>query len=159
MILGAGACRWLTGPAEPAAAPAAEEAPAAEMSGPEAPMLAEMVEAGTLPPLEDRLPADVLVLEPEDSIGQYGGTLRGPHAWDVFFEQGLLQRLHNDRDTFMPQVARGWEWADDFTSITFHLREGMKWSDGHPYGADDILFWWNDLLQSETTCRHTACPV
>ena len=136
-------------PAEPAAAPAAEEAPAAEMSGPEAPMLAEMVAAGTLPPLEERLPADVLVLEPEDSIGKYGGTLRGPHAWDVFFEQGLLQRLHNDRDTFMPQVAKGWDWADDFTSITFHLRQGMKWSDGQPYGADDILFWWNDIVQSK----------
>ena len=44
----------------------------------EAPMLAELVAAGTLPPVEERMPveADILVVEPEDEIGQYGGALQ-----------------------------------------------------------------------------------
>ena len=44
----------------------------------EAPMLAEQVAAGTLPPLEERLPVatDLLVIQPLDEIGKYGGTWR-----------------------------------------------------------------------------------
>ena len=45
----------------------------------EAPILAEMVAAGTLPPLTERLPLaeDIMVVEPIEEIGQYGGTWRG----------------------------------------------------------------------------------
>ena len=42
----------------------------------EAPMLAAMVKAGQLPPVDERLPSNPKVVEPYDSIGQYGGTLR-----------------------------------------------------------------------------------
>ena len=41
----------------------------------EAPMLAEMVRAGTLPPVEERLPIEPLVIIPVDGIGKYGGTI------------------------------------------------------------------------------------
>src|SRR5262245_57245663 len=55
--------------------PAAEqEAPAAPSQYAEAPMLAEMVAAGELPPVDERLPVDVMVLEPVEQIGVYGGT-------------------------------------------------------------------------------------
>jgi len=44
----------------------------------EAPMLAEMVAAGELPPVEERLPdpSDIYVIEPLHEIGKYGGTWR-----------------------------------------------------------------------------------
>ena len=77
------------GGAAPAAAPAEEAAPAADAGGEEAaagdeamsdsheaPALAAMVADGTLPPLEERLPVNPMVVEPEESIGQYGGTWR-----------------------------------------------------------------------------------
>ena len=41
----------------------------------EAPMLAELVRAGKLPPVEQRVPEDVLVIKPLRDIGHYGGTL------------------------------------------------------------------------------------
>ena len=41
----------------------------------EAPELAAMVKAGTLPPVDERLPIEPLVLEPVSEIGKYGGTL------------------------------------------------------------------------------------
>ncbi len=43
----------------------------------EAPMLAEKVAAGELPPVTERLPAEPLVVTPLESTGTYGGTLRG----------------------------------------------------------------------------------
>jgi hypothetical protein len=53
-----------------------EEAPVEEMSSTyhEAPMLHEMVTGGSLPSVDDRLPANPLVVTPVDSVGQYGGT-------------------------------------------------------------------------------------
>ena len=42
----------------------------------EAPMLAELVKAGKLPPVEQRVPAEPLVWQPLNEIGKYGGTWR-----------------------------------------------------------------------------------
>ena len=42
----------------------------------EAPQLAELVKAGKLPPVKDRVPAEPLVLKPVHSVGNYGGTWR-----------------------------------------------------------------------------------
>lgn len=42
----------------------------------EAPMLKKIVESGSLPSVDNRLPEDPLVVEPLESIGQYGGTWR-----------------------------------------------------------------------------------
>ena len=77
------ACAPAVTPSEPTvaepAAPAASEATVPDGgSANEAPMLAEMVAAGELPPLEERLPTNPLVIEPIESIGQYGGTMRHP---------------------------------------------------------------------------------
>ena len=50
----------------------------------EAPMLKVKVAAGELPPVEKRLPEDVLVVKPVEEIGQYGGqayVARVEHWW------------------------------------------------------------------------------
>lgn len=41
---------------------------------------------------------------------------------------------------FQPGLADRWEWSKDRSSITFHLRSGLKWSDGFPLTTDDIVF-------------------
>ena len=38
---------------------------------------------------------------------------------------------------------------DDFTEWTIKLREGSKWSDGEPFTADDIMFWYNDVVNNK----------
>jgi len=108
---------------------------------------------GALPALADRLPAEPLVIVPYDEIGQYGGTL---DALSNATESGTsdflsvrhvnLFRYSDDLQTLVPNVAKSWEWNDDFTQLTVHLRAGHKWSDGAPFTAADIVFWYDNLM-------------
>ena len=49
----------------------------------------------------------------------------------------------------MPNIARGWELSDGGRTTTIFLRRGMKWSDGHPFTADDFLFWYEDMYKNK----------
>ena len=117
----------------------------------EAPVLAEQVAAGTLPPVEERLPADPYVSK-ADYIGVYGGVYRaggfGPTHGQVDTE-GLrmvaLMRIMPDTATTEPFIIKGYDVNEDFTEYVLHLREGMKWSDGAPFTADDFVFWYEDI--------------
>lgn len=46
-------------------------------------------------------------------------------------------------------LAESWEEAPDHLSITFKLREGLKWSDGHPLTADDVVFTFQVVYDSK----------
>jgi len=117
-------------------------------------MWAEMVAAGTLPPLDERLPKNARVVEPLESIGQYGGTMRIPYGGS--WSSRLYSFMGNENlvvwtpqwDGIIPNVAESWEVNDDSSEFIFHLREGMKWSDGELFTADDILFWYNDIASN-----------
>lgn len=130
----------------------------------EAPALADLVKAGTLPPVDQRLPKNPLVLSPVDQIGKYGGRWRTFWAggWSgVFQEQqyghsGL--RWIDDGLGIAPGLIETWEANADNTMWTFHFREGLKWSDGQPAGVDDVLFWWNDLCQVSDPSYPDAPP-
>ena len=119
----------------------------------EAPMLADKVAAGELPPLEERLPAQPVVVQPLEAIGEYGGELAGPTTnptccgWDVL-EMRLQKLLTIDTDltSIIPNIARAYEVSDDQTTFTFHLREGHKWSDGEPFTTEDFRFYFEDIL-------------
>ncbi|MBV7331034.1 ABC transporter substrate-binding protein [Chloroflexi bacterium TSY] len=147
--------------AAPAAEPEPTEAPADEggsadaaPAGPpssynEAPMLADLVASGDLPAVDERLPANPMVMPVAETVGQYGGTFRrgfkgvsdrwGPTkiqdrglAW---FDQDL---------NMQPRIAESWEINDDASEWTFHLREGMKWSDGTPFTTEAVQWWWEN---------------
>jgi len=40
----------------------------------------------------------------------------------------------------IPMLAKSWEWAKDSSSITFYLRDDIKWSDGVPLTVNDVVF-------------------
>lgn len=113
----------------------------------QAPMLDALVESGKLPPVDERLPDNPLVVEPVESIGSYGGTwrsgLRGglDNAWvgrTVAYD-GLV-RYDRNWESIIPNIAESWEVNDDATEYTFTLRRGLHWSDGEPFTSDDIAF-------------------
>jgi peptide/nickel transport system substrate-binding protein len=123
----------------------------------EAPMLAEQVEAGELPAVEDRLPVNPQVVNSLIETGEYGGTLRqGIVGTSVTWGGGLytfqwerLVQWKPDYSGFEPSIAEKIEVNDEATEYTFYLREGMKWSDGEPFTADDIMFYLNDVLLND----------
>ena len=107
---------------------------------------------GDLPALADRLPSEPLVMVPYDSVGQYGHTLDVlSNATEAGTSDFLsvrhvnLVRYSDDLQTIVPNIAKSWEWNDDFTQLTFHLRAGHKWSDGASFTSADVKFWYDDL--------------
>ena len=105
-----------------------------------------------LPPLAERIPEDALVAAPYHSIGKYGGTFDVmSNATEAGTSDFLairhvnLVRYSDDLQTIVPNVAKGWEWNDDYTQLTFFLRKGHKWSDGHPFTAEDVEYWYEGL--------------
>ncbi|MEM7744110.1 MAG: ABC transporter substrate-binding protein [Pseudomonadota bacterium] len=105
-----------------------------------------------LAPLAERLPEEPLVVVPYDSIGQYGGQLDAlSNATEAGTSDFLsirhvnFVRFSDDLQTIVPNIATGWDWNDDFTQLTFFLRKGHKWSDGAPFTAEDVKFWYDNL--------------
>jgi len=124
----------------------------------ESPEFASLVAQGKLPPVAERIGKSPLVLKPLQNVGRYGGQLRrgvlgnsdtlnaarfcaGPDSllyWDY-----LGQKV-------VPNIAQGFEFSDGNRVLTLHLRAGMKWSDGTPFTADDIIFWREDVNLNPT---------
>jgi peptide/nickel transport system substrate-binding protein len=139
-----------------------------------------LVEAGELPPVEDRLPKEpkvVLAGGMSDGIGIYGDSWRDFSAcptagwnngagvtsgwfgieamsfnYQALVKTGPLFRANQDLEPF-PNVAKSWEWSDDGLQLTMNLIEGAKWSDGHPFTADDVIFTWEDLINDPNVVR------
>src|SRR5438876_2484372 len=138
--------------AVPAAGPTAAAAPTqAVVTAPtqaapgrlqEAPQLAELVKQGKLPPVEQRLPANPLMVQPVETAGTYGGDWRTAllggqdTAWlvrTIAYEN--LMRWDRDWKKLVPNIAESVESNPDATQFTFKLRKGMRWSDGQPFTA------------------------
>jgi len=139
-----------------AEAPAADNAPAGVASPRgyfEAPQLTELVASGDLPPVDERLPEDPMVVTPTDEVGKYGGEQHGagfgPSTGQLDTEGLRMQSLlfiEPDLVTLTPNIIAGLDRSDDFTTWTLHLRTGMKWSDGAPFTADDFVYWYESML-------------
>jgi len=123
----------------------------------EAPQLAELVRAGKLPPVQERIGQDPLVVKPVHEIGTYGGTWRrgftGPgDKWNGYRAgTGPDHVLFWDYtgEKIVPNVARSWEFQDGGKVLLVSLRRGMKWSDGQPFTADDFVFWFENLYSNQ----------
>jgi len=129
-------------------------------------MLAERVKAGQLPAVDQRVPQSPCVgvldipaswIKPE--IGKYGGTLRmvdyvAGH-WGLDFRWVQWEPwLHTEGLTYDPDhvygnVMKSFEMSPDYKTFTFHMREGMKFSDGSPFTTEDIRFWYEDILLND----------
>ncbi len=116
----------------------------------EAPVFRERVETGELPPVEDRLPVEPLVVRPWNQIGTYSEREISGDSGDIACAnaQHLLEIIAPDFATPVPNVLKGYVLSSDARSITLHLREGLRWSDGHPHTADDFVFWYEDVLNN-----------
>ncbi|MDR1444100.1 MAG: ABC transporter substrate-binding protein [Treponema sp.] len=137
----------------------------------EAPALAAQVAAGTLPPLEQRLPAagDIMV-EVMDSTGAYGSHLTftssgrsSQWSYGMMTEEPLFR--FTLQGTVEPNVAKSYTVNANATEYTIYLRRGMKWSDGVPFTADDCIFFYEKMILPRTfgnaiyNCYYSTNPV
>jgi peptide/nickel transport system substrate-binding protein len=135
--------------------PTATPVPEVEAEAKEAPVLAEMVAAGSLPPMEERIPASPGIFPVMEEIGKYGGTIRRGF-------KGVSDRWgptkHNDRGlcwynkdlVMVPRIAESWETNEDASEWTFHLRPGMKYNNGEPFDSDSFKWAWEYRFMNET---------
>ncbi len=123
----------------------------------EAPQLAELVAAGDLPRIDERLPKNPMLVQPVKQIGRYGGTwhmgMRSGGADQAMIIRTIgyenLVRWNEQWTQIMPNIAQFYEASDTATEFSFRLREGTRWSDGAPFTVDDILFWYEDILLNQ----------
>jgi peptide/nickel transport system substrate-binding protein len=147
--------------AEPTKAPA----PAASKYA-EAPMLTELVKAGKLPAIDQRLPEVPLVVDkgvivsekdlPDWQPGKFGGTLRVGHSvanWnpDVFvmMDEATLIGQGISMDGIRGNVVESYKVENDNKDFTFKIRKGLKWSDGQPVTTADVKFTFEDMYGNE----------
>ena len=128
----------------------------------EAPMLAAKVEAGELPPVEERLPENPRVVKEildeylDYECGNYGGTLRlitSVVNWDadgfVGNDEAFLTMESANSDQITPNVVENYEVDDEQKVFTFTIRKGLKWSDGVEVTMEDFRFGIEDFVFNE----------
>lgn len=115
----------------------------------EAPVLAQLVGEGRLPPVAERTGPEPVVMSGVEGIGNYGGTWRrlanssndvSTITWRLSAPN--LVRWSPQGYPIVPHLAKSWEVSPDQRVFTFTLRRGMRWSDGHPFTSDDIFYWY-----------------
>ena len=140
-----------------------------------------MVEAGELPPVEERLPENPqVILESGMStgIGVYGGVWRDFSAvptagWNLcagqtqgwfginyIYGESLTKSgpmfLRSDNLEPLPNLATDWEWSEDGTQLTMNIIRGAKWSDGAAFGVHDIMFTWEHIINDDNVNSWTT---
>ncbi|MDJ0958905.1 MAG: ABC transporter substrate-binding protein [Arenicellales bacterium] len=122
----------------------------------EVPSLVADVEAGKLPPKEQRLPETPRVIDlsaTNREIGRHGGDLnllmgkvRDIRQMVVY---GYARLVGFDQNLkLVPDVLESYE-VEGERSFTFHLRPGHKWSDGHPFTTEDFRYYWEDVVNNK----------
>ena len=140
-----------------------------------------LVEDGTLPPVEERLPVEPQVLlfgAMSDGPGVYGGVWRdfsganregwnlcagqtqGWYGVNYIYGESLVKSgpmfMRADAVEPFPNLAKSWTWSEDGTQLTMDLIEGAKWSDGAPFTSADVMFTWNDIILDDNVNSWTT---
>lgn len=117
----------------------------------EAPLLKELVEEGKLPPLEERIGPEPLVMRGLKGPGKYGGSMfRLNDIGNLRMKPIGLVRWSPQGYPIVPNLAKSFTVSDDGRKYTFKLRKGVKWSDGHPFTSADIMYFWEDEQLNKT---------
>ena len=122
----------------------------------EPPMFVDKVRVGELPPVADRLPDPPRVINVKargGEVGRYGGTLRmlmgDPRDIRMVTIYGYARLVVFDENgRLVPDILEKVD-VEESRVFTFHLRRNHRWSDGHPFTAEDFRYWWEDVANNE----------
>lgn len=65
----------------------------------------------------------------------------------IMFDQHVAQ---DSLASIVPDLATGWAWSEDGTALTFPLRQGVKWHDGKPFTAADVVCTWDLMMEKSS---------
>ena len=118
----------------------------------ESPMLKAMVENGSLLSIKYRIPNEPPVIQPADWIGVYGEIMTSPDDGSpepmAFLLSEFPATYDPQRKLFLPNVFTNLEWSEDLRTLSFTVRPGIRWSDGEPFGLDDVEFWFRAVTNN-----------
>ncbi len=122
----------------------------------EVPSFKEAVASGTLPPVDQRLPQEPLVVDLSGKglkPGKHGGTLNTlidkAKSIRYLVVWGYARLVGYDPDyNLKPDLLKS-VTVDEGRIFTFTLRKGHKWSDGHPFTSEDFRYYWEDIANNE----------
>jgi peptide/nickel transport system substrate-binding protein len=82
------------------------------------------------------------------------GPMMGVFNNLVMFDQHVPQ---NSLESIVPDLAQSWSWNEEGTTLTFTLREGVRWHDGKPFTARDVQCTW-DLITGKSSEKFRVNP-
>jgi len=117
----------------------------------EPPMLRLEVGSGKLPPVQKRLPQQPLVVNVE-TPGKHGGTLNSlvgrSRDTRLLVVYGYARLVGYDTKLeLVPDILESFE-VKEGRIFTLKLRKGHRWSDGHPFTAEDFRYYWEDVANN-----------
>jgi len=81
-------------------------------------------------------------------------------AAGILFYQLFNNLVIMDADyNIIPDLADSWEYSEDYTELTFHLHQGVKWHDGTEFTADDVVFTMNTIKEQAGTLSMNLANV
>ncbi len=122
----------------------------------ETPSLAEQVKAGTLPPVDKRIPGMPSIVSKfygSDGAGQCGGEVnmlianpRDTRLMTLYANARLI--VYDPDFKLQPDILESYEDKGG-REFTLKLRPGHKWSDGHPFTTEDFRYFWEDIANNK----------
>jgi peptide/nickel transport system substrate-binding protein len=122
----------------------------------DSPALAAKIAAGELPPLSERLPKSPRLIEVAAmgrAPGRHGGTMRmlmgdqrDIRMMTIYGYTRLV--VYDDKLELAPDLLESYE-VERGRVFTLRLRAGHRWSDGHPFTAEDFRYWWEDVANNK----------
>ncbi|MDP2698102.1 ABC transporter substrate-binding protein [Thalassospira sp.] len=123
----------------------------------EIPWFADDVASGKLPPVAERLPENPRVIDfatEGKTTGKYGGdlsTIMG-RSRDIRISvvYGYARLVGYDQNLdIKPDILESLDVNEEGSVFTLHIRKGHRWSDGHPFTAEDFRYYWEDVVNND----------
>jgi peptide/nickel transport system substrate-binding protein len=118
----------------------------------ETPFFEAAVASGKLPKVDERVPREPVIAAVQD-IGKPGGELRmlmsSPRDTRMMVVYGYARLVgYTPNFDLVPDILKAID-VEEGRIFTMHLREGHRWSDGHPFTAEDFRYWFEDVAQND----------
>jgi oligopeptide transport system substrate-binding protein len=100
-------------------------------------------------------PDQVMRLSTQEPTTMDPGVSYGGEELAIFFNifDGLVG-VDQRTGQVVPRVAERWDINADASEYTFHIRQGVTWSDGTPLGANDFVYAWTRVLDPKTASQY-----